>query len=254
MPTPLRFPGSPIWTDLLSSDPDRAADFYGQLFGWTSLRSSPEYGGYTNFYKHRQRVAGMVSNTSTTPDGWTVYLATQDADDTAASVLANEGRVIKHSRIADAGTVVLFVDPTGAVAGAWQPSGHPGYDLASESGTAVWHELHTRDYRASLRFYGNVFDWSPTPLGDTDEFRMSTVGAPSQALAAVYDATYLSEDDPSRWMVYFGVADPDETSELIRRLGGMMLDEITDSPYGRLGHAADPTGALFTIIEVGGRP
>jgi predicted enzyme related to lactoylglutathione lyase len=47
------------------------------------------------------------------------------------------------------------------------------------------------------------------------------------------------------------VTDVDETSTLITMLGGAVLDDPVDSPFGRLAHAADPTGALFTIIEVG---
>ena len=35
--------GAPCWIDLFSSDPDRAEEFYGEIFGWTAehtLRSS----------------------------------------------------------------------------------------------------------------------------------------------------------------------------------------------------------------------
>ena len=38
--------GAPIWLDLSTSDLDRAADFYGALFGWTVLKGSQEmFGG-----------------------------------------------------------------------------------------------------------------------------------------------------------------------------------------------------------------
>jgi predicted enzyme related to lactoylglutathione lyase len=52
------------------------------------------------------------------------------------------------------------------------------------------------------------------------------------------------------WLLYFGVTDTDESAERITHLGGTLLDEPTDSDFGRLVHATDPTGALFTIIQV----
>ena len=49
--------GAPIWFDLMSSDPDRAAAFYGEIFGWESEPPRDEFGGYRNFTKNGKRVA-----------------------------------------------------------------------------------------------------------------------------------------------------------------------------------------------------
>ena len=58
-PVPAK-PGEPCWIDLLSSDTDNAARFYGELFGWTAESAGPEYGGYINFSIDGTRVAGMM--------------------------------------------------------------------------------------------------------------------------------------------------------------------------------------------------
>ena len=87
--------GAPCWVDLFSSDTDRARAFYGELFGWTSEQSGPEFGGYVNFVKNGAPIAGCMHNDGSQgmPDTWSVYLATDDAQRTADATLANGGQV-----------------------------------------------------------------------------------------------------------------------------------------------------------------
>jgi predicted enzyme related to lactoylglutathione lyase len=46
------------------------------------------------------------------------------------------------------------------------------------------------------------------------------------------------------------VKDADIAAARIRELGGSMLDEPVDTPFGRMAHATDPRGTLFTIIRL----
>ena len=62
MPAPTLVKGAPCWIDLFSSDTERAKDFYGQLFGWTTMDPGPEYGGYFIFQKDGKAVAGCMGN------------------------------------------------------------------------------------------------------------------------------------------------------------------------------------------------
>ena len=39
-------PGTPVWVDLQSSDPEGAAAFYRDLFGWDVAAATDEMGGY----------------------------------------------------------------------------------------------------------------------------------------------------------------------------------------------------------------
>ena len=50
--------GAPCWLDLLTSDLQRAQDFYGAVFGWTFESAGPEYGGYVNAAKDGHRSPG----------------------------------------------------------------------------------------------------------------------------------------------------------------------------------------------------
>lgn len=47
MPAPTLVVGAPCWIDLYSSDTEKATDFYGPLFGWTTESAGPEFGGYS---------------------------------------------------------------------------------------------------------------------------------------------------------------------------------------------------------------
>ena len=83
MPTRETAPiGAPCWVDLMTSDTARSREFYSQLFGWEADEPAEEFGGYFNFAKDGVRVAGCMAAdpASGMPDVWSVYLATDDAE------------------------------------------------------------------------------------------------------------------------------------------------------------------------------
>src|SRR3954466_4223212 len=88
--------GAPCWVECFTSDPDKSRAFYGELFGWTSEAAGEEYGGYINFSKDGEKVAGCMGNDgqSGTPDVWSVYLATDDAKAVVDAAAAHGGQVI----------------------------------------------------------------------------------------------------------------------------------------------------------------
>ena len=252
MPAPTLVVGAPCWIDLYSSDTDKATDFYGQLFGWTTESAGPEFGGYFTFLKDGKHVAGCMHNDGQegSPDAWTVYLMTDDAARTAAAAAAKGGRVLlEPMAVAENGTMAMVADPGQAAIGIWQPGNQKGFDVRNEVGTAAWFELHTRDYDASVDFYRDVFGWETHTAGDTPEFRYTTLGKDENGLAGIMDATqFLPEGAPAAWSVYFEVEDADAALERVAVLGGKVVRPAEDTPYGRLAQAADPTGTSFKLI------
>ena len=254
MTPPVEFrAGQPRWMDLLSRDPDAAAAFYTGLLGWTTEVAPPEYGGYVSFKSDGKYVAGMMDNPpeSGVDDQWTVYLDIADADATAAAARANGGEVRELERIDDMGVWMVLTDPTGARVGGWQNLSHSGFEVVEGPGAPVWAELHTRDYPTAVSFYETVFAWQTEVMSDTDEFRYTTLGASPDAVAGIWDASAaLPEIEPSFWDVYFGVENANDAAVRVTELGGTMLEQVTDSEYGRMAHAVDPTGAKFAILQV----
>jgi predicted enzyme related to lactoylglutathione lyase len=247
--------GAPIWIDLLTTDQAQAAEFYGQLFGWTleAPDDGRDFGGYRNFLKDGVRIAGSMTKPPghEMPDVWSVYLATTDAKETIDVAEANGATVIVPAQDVDElGRFAMVQDPTGAAIGLWEPGTHRGSGLLAEPGAPCWFELFTRDHPAALRFYETVFGWPVELVADTDEFRYATYGSGQEQRAGIMDASsFLPEGVPAHWSVYLGVEGADATSRLAESLGGRVLDPAQDTPYGRLATLADPSGAVFKIIE-----
>ncbi len=246
--------GAPCWIDLFTSDPDRAAEFYGSIFGWTAEPAPPEFGGYVNFTRNGAMIAGMMPNDGSagTPDTWTTYLSTPDAKATAEAAVAAGGQVyLEPMQVMDLGSMAVVADPGGAVIGLWQPGLHAGFGLAGEAGTPVWHELHTRDYAGVLAFYRSVFGWDTTVLADSDEFRYTQMVIDGAPYAGVMDSSvFLPEGVPSSWQVYLGVEDVDAKLAQVVELGGAVARPAEDTPFGRLAEVRDPTGVAFKLASL----
>lgn len=245
--------GAPCWVDLMTSDADRSRAFYGELFGWTSESAGDEFGGYINFAKDGVRVAGAMQSDgeSGMPDVWSIYLATDDAVKTTEAAEANGGQVIVPAmQVGELGSMAVFTDAGGAAIGTWQPGLHKGFGVFGEPDTPGWFELHTRDFNASVDFYKTVFGWDAHAVGDTDDFRYTTLGEGDDALAGIMDATsFLPEGVPGHWSIYFSSADADAALAKTVKLGGAVVVPAEDTPYGRLATATDPTGAMFKLVQ-----
>ncbi len=224
--------GAPCWVDLFSSDTDKAEEFYGQLFGWTAESAGEEYGGYINFAKDGQLVAGCMRSDGTAgmPDQWSVYLATTDAEATAEAVQAHGGSVVvAPMQVMDKGTMAMF-----------------------EPGAPGWFELHTRDYAKTVQFYRDAFGWDTHVASDTDDFRYTTLGEGENQQAGIMDiAGFPAEEFPVGWSIYFVAHDADATIAKAVELGGAVVRPAEDSPFGRLATLSDPTGAQFKIVANG---
>ncbi|MFC9836144.1 VOC family protein [Rhodococcus sp. NPDC127530] len=255
MPDRPSLTGAPCWIDLTSSDPRQVIPFYTGLFGWRSdTNDDPQYGGYSIFSMNGKPIAGLGPQQQGNPYGnvWTTYIASEDAEATAAKAAEAGGQVMMPAMVVgDQGTMAILGDPAGAVIGVWQADGHDGFGLVDEPGAPVWHETLSRNYAAALPFYADVFGWTYQTLGDTDEFRYSQANLGDRTVAGVMDAdSFLPEGVPSFWQFYIGVEDTDVAVAKVTELGGSVRREPEDTPFGRLASVADPLGATFQITTL----
>ena len=142
---------------------------------------------------------------------WKVYLATDDIAKTLEGAEAIGAQVIAPAMaVADLGTQAVLIDPTGAQLGAWQPGTFPGFTVLNTPGAPGWFELHTRDYVAAVDFYRSVFRWDTNTVGDSDEFRYSTMREPRRPGRAGGDhgrRGVPARGVPAHWSVYWEVND-----------------------------------------------
>jgi uncharacterized protein len=245
-------PGAPCWVDLMTTDVDRARQFYGDLFGWESEDPNPDFGGYLNFTKGGVRVAGCMPDMTAgeMPPVWSVYLASADATKTMEAVAAAGVPVFAPAmEVADLGTMAVFADTGGAVIGLWQAGTHTGFGLVQEPGAPSWFDLMTRDYEAVLAFYRDVFGWTTHTVADDPGFRYTVMADGEQWYCGVMDASsFLPEGVPPYWSVYFGTDDTDAAVAKVLSMGGSVVDPAEDTEYGRIATVKDPMGALFKLV------
>jgi uncharacterized protein len=242
--------GAPCWIDLSTSDTAAARDFYTGVFGWTAGEASEEFGGYFMFDHKGAPVAGCMPAMNGAPaDIWSVYLTVADAGQTLETAAAAGGQVaVPAMAVADLGTMGVVIDPGGAAIGLWQPGQFPGITNSGDAGLPSWFELHASDYAGALAFYRDVFGWTIQTMADTPEMKYSVLDHGGNQLAGIFDASGQGPDTRFGWTFYIWVDDADATAARVTQLGGSVLDQPVDTPYGRLATVADPQGAVFKLM------
>jgi uncharacterized protein len=243
--------GAPIGFELGSYDPDAELSFYTELFGWTVDDPVPGMGDYRTVSLNGELVAGV--NPAPAKDGWAILLGADDAVETSAKVELAGGTIEGlPAPFGPFGTRADFVDPTGARVSALQPGDRAFCEVVRVPGAVTWCELHTKDFAAAVPFYLDALGWDAVdPLSDTDEFRMVTfpAGAGDDAIAGIFEATDDQLDPESLWHLYFEVDDVDASAAKVDELGGMVILDPEDSPYGRLAFVVDGAGIPFWIMK-----
>ncbi len=243
--------GTPCWVDLMTSDAEAARAFYSELFGWDLQVGPEEADFYAMALIDGHAAAGI--GTLTEPEHrpvWSTYLATGDADKTAAAIVEAGGTiVVPVMDVMDFGRMAIGQDPTGGTFGVWQAGTHTGFGIANDSNTVGWNELLTRDYRAAMKFYAAAFGYTYTDLGG-DAFHYSSIevdGNTAGGIGALPDS--VPAEVPAHWRTYFTVDDCDATVAKAQSLGGTVVRPAQDMPYGRHADLADAQGAMFAVIK-----
>jgi predicted enzyme related to lactoylglutathione lyase len=247
-------PGTPSWIELSSPDTDAAARFYDALLGWSATEPGPpETGGYRMFQQGEANVAGLMGIMQEgQPTAWSTYVSVADAEETAAKVKAAGGSVIVEPMdVTDIGRMAVFVDPTGAAFGIWQPKTFAGADLVNEPNSLCWNEVLTRDADTNKAFYSAVFGWEGRPPAFEGAPETYTVweldGKQVGGMMQMTDE-YFPAEIPPHWGVCFAVADCDATVAKARELGATVTNEPMDMPIGRFAGLIDLQGASFTVM------
>jgi predicted enzyme related to lactoylglutathione lyase len=269
-------PGVPCWIDTSQPDPERAAAFYGGLFGWESEDAMPP-DSPGNYFIARLR-GGDVAAVGSQPEGgppmaaWNTYIWVESADQTASKVQAAGGRVVMEPfDVMNAGRTAVVTDTEGAMFCLWQAKEHKGARIVNEPGSLNFNGLNTRDPDAAKVFYGSVFGWETLGLNGGMGMwrlpgygaflersdpglreRMAGSGAPEgfeDVVAALNPIAEGQPDMPAHWSVTFAVDDADATAEKAAELGGQVLVQPVDAPWVRMTVITDPQGATFTASK-----
>jgi len=246
--------GTVSWVDLQTPDLDKARRFYGELLGWSFIGGDdPNTHFYTTAQIRGRNVAGIAKLASETPmpPAWTVYLATDNADDAARRTKDAGGKVLMPPMdVMEHGRMAIFTDPTGAAFGVWQAKQHRGAQVVDEPGAMTWHEVYSRDVTRAREFYAGVFGLEQKRL-DSPSMEYWTLHKGQKTVGGVMQMTSaMPKDLPAHWITYFAVADTDAAVKKVAMLGGKIMAPPFDTPYGRMAAVFDPFGAAFSIIKL----
>jgi predicted enzyme related to lactoylglutathione lyase len=243
--------GTPNWAELLTTDPDAAKAFYGQLFGWRyDDMPIPQGPVYSMAVKDDGVVAAIAPQppdmvAQGIPPTWNTYLAVDDVDAVAARVEPAGGKLLMQpSDVMDAGRMAFMMDPTGAVVGLWQARAHVGATRVNEPGAVIWNELMTDNEGASVAFYQKVVGLST----NTMEFGEGTYTMFTSGADSVGGTCPAPPGVPNHWHVYFAVADTSDAARRATELGGTMISEPMDFSIGTGVVLRDPQGGYFSVF------
>ncbi len=255
--------GDFIWYELLTSDADAAADFYGKVVGWTALDSGQPDMDYRFFSSGdgsdmADGVGGFMAITPDMAAGgavpcWLGYIGVNDVDASVASMTSAGGTVqMPAFDMPGVGRMAMVSDPQGApfyvMKGASDETSHSFASETPKNGHCAWNELSTTDTAAAVDFYTAQFGWKQE--GDMD---MGPMGkylflhhGPSMIGAIM---PKMPQMPVSAWTYYFRVADIDAAAAAIKANGGSILQEPIEIPGGDYSmNALDPQGAAFALV------
>ena len=244
--------GAPCWADIMVSDLDRSQDFYARVLGWRFTPSDPQYGGYCNALVDGEPVAGMspaLPGMEDDPHAWAVYLASDDIRATGRAALAAGARqLFEPTPVGGFGAMGVWIDPTGAAFGVWQPREHTGFSVLGRHGAVAWCDLLTGDQRAAQRFYAEVFGYAYQDVGTRHEaYAVFTVPGMERIAGGIGVPAADLPEAPPMWWVCFEVDDADAAVERVVTAGGALLHDPEEFGSGELVLATGPDGERFAM-------
>ena len=251
---PAQILGRPVWSELMTSDPQAAETFYKTVVGWTSAPFAGSPMPYTLFKRKGDvGVAGLMQ----TPEGmnmppfWAMYIAVPRLEDAVAKVNRLGGSELSEViTVPTVGKMQMVKDPQGAAFYVLEPEPREvSPDRDPEVGEASWLELMTTDADAAMPFYQDLFGWQPSEamdMGPMGKYQMFNYG--SRMIGGMMNKSSEMAQVPPNWGIYFRVPDINAAVERIKANGGQILNGPMEVPGGDMVlNGMDPQGAAFSL-------
>lgn len=256
-------PGSFIWYELITPDPESASAFYQAVAGWRfelppARASSLDYrmivrddGGTAGGV---MRLDPGMSAGGARP-GWLGYLAVNDVESAVAAIVADGGSVHVPATTIAVGTFALVADPQGVpfyvmspVAPPDQPDATSDVFSPDRAGHVRWNELTTPDLDGARAFYARHFGFGTDQSMDMGELGpYCFIEHHGTILGAMMRQPHPGT--PGSWLPYIGVPDLTAAAAAIPANGGEVLLGPHEVPGGDwIVVARDPQDAQFGLV------
>jgi uncharacterized protein len=250
--------GDFIWYELMTSNADAAANFYGKVVGWAINDSGMQGMDYRMLHIGDHDIGGMMAITpdmvagGTTPS-WIGYVGVDDVDKMVASVTDGGGAVHMGAQdIPGVGRMAMVADPEGATFYVMRgTSDETSLSFAADMprvGHCAWNELATTDQPGAHHFYGQRFGWVKDGEMDMGELGKYDFLRHGEGMIGAIMPT-MPHSPASTWTYYFRVADIDAAVSTIEANGGTITQPPIEIPGGDFSMCAiDPQGASFGLV------
>jgi hypothetical protein len=255
-PTGQYTPGRWVWADLITADVAAAADFYGQVFGWTF----ETYGGeddrdtYTLALADGLPIGGLVFDQRAMKDKtpsarWIGLISVADVRAAADAVARSGGTVmVAPTMLGERGETAVLKDPEGTLFGVVRSKNGDPADYVGDLNEWVWLDLWTADVEQATKFYSAVAGYEVLPL------EQEGLRSGAHLVSGGYiRAGVMQKHDPrvsAVWLPYLRVADAKATADKARAAGGKVLREPVSLGRAIVAIIADPTGAPVGVAQL----
>jgi predicted enzyme related to lactoylglutathione lyase len=243
-----------FWYDLLTTDTDAAAAFYGDVVGWKTQDASQVGKPYTLFTVDGVAVAGLMpfpAEVKETHPVWMGYVGVEDVD-ASATAIEKAGGTIHRAPTTVPGIIrfAVVADPQGAVfLVAKGLSAQPIPALAYGTPGAIgWRELYAGEWQAAFAFYESLFGWTKA-----EAFEMGAMGTYQLFATGAEPVGGMMTKPPVMpmpfWGYYFNVDAIDPAAARVTKAGGKILMGPTEVPGPMwVVQCMDPQGAHFALV------
>jgi uncharacterized protein len=240
-----------VWFDLMTTDPEKAIEFYTKVVGWgTTQWEGPS--AYTMWTNATMPLGGVMAlpPESGAPPHWLAYISSPDVDATASQAEALGGKtLVAPNDVPTVGRFAVMSDPQGAIFAIFTPAKQaPGHEGPPAQGEFSWHELATREQPAAYRFYETLFGWNKTnamDMGPIGQYQL--FGRNGVELGGMYNKP-AEMPGPPAWTHYMMVDDIQRAADAAKAGGGQIINGPMEVPGGDwIFQALDPQGAMFAI-------
>lgn len=246
------YAGMPCWIELISTDPDRACEFYADLFGWEfETEDFGKKGGHIVAKREGFPVASIREGSRSS---WRLFLATEDSDAAVrqAEQLGAEV-VVQPDRVPGLGVKTVLNGPADSEFGLLEPAESLRFDVGLP-GTLMWAELVTIKAQTADQFFQGLFHYSAEQFGteNRSDYSVWYLGEESVLARASMIREFIGSNTSPHWLLYLGVDAGIGADELVRHAisaGGRVRVDPYDSSIGRVAVLRDPTGARFAVVD-----
>lgn len=245
------------WSELATTDAEKAKAFYLPLLGWNTEDNDmgPEMGVYTKLRVGDDEFGAVYTMNGPmfegVPSHWLPYILVEDVAAMAGKAAGLGGEVVVPPMdVMEYGRMAMLKEPSGATFALWQAKTHVGAPaLCPTHGMPCWHELASADAKQSAAFLSGLFGWTVKEKEGEAPYWEFYLG--EECVGGMLQMDERWQGAPAHYMTYFTADDCDASAARAAELGGNVVMPPFDIPgVGRMAAVVDPTGAVFSLIAL----